>query len=118
MLTKQEAITVCKSFRNVYEDYPFDDNWAVLRHIDNNKSFAFIFNHNGQIWINVKAEPMSAEFWRQIYPSVVPAYHMNKKHWIGIILDGSMADDEIKNLIFESYNLTLPPKLKNKLKNS
>lgn len=61
---------------------------------------------------------MACEFWCNIYKSVVPAYHMNKQHWISIILDENMNDDEIKNLIAESYTLTLPAKLKNELKTS
>lgn len=106
MLTKQEAISACKSFQNVFEDYPFDENWAVMRHIENKKSFAFIFERKGQIWINVKAEPMACEFWCNVYASIVPAYHMNKQHWISIILDGSINNNEIHNLIAESYHIT------------
>lgn len=109
MKTKEQAIALCKTFENVYEDYPFhDDNWALMRHRENSKTFAFIFEHEGNIWINAKAEPMTGEFWRTVFPSVVPAYHMNKRHWIGIILDGKMTDKEIRNLLADSYRLTLP----------
>ena len=44
MLTKQEAISACKSFQNVFEDYPFDENWAVMWHIENKKSFCLDIN--------------------------------------------------------------------------
>lgn len=43
--------------------------------------------------------------WRETYDSVVPAYHMNKKHWNSIILDGSVPDEDIKRMIGESYDL-------------
>ena len=59
-------------------------------------------------WVNVKAEPAWGDFWKQTYPAVVPAYHMNKRHWIGIVLDGSMTADQIFDLIAESYRLTAP----------
>lgn len=117
MITKEDAVSVCESFPNVYEDYPFDDNWAVMRHKDNKKSFAFIFKHYDKIWINVKNEPIACEFWCNVYPSIVPAYHMNKRHWISIILDDSISDDEIKNLIYQSYKITEKKKgVKNGLK--
>jgi len=45
------------------------------------------------------------EFWRNAYTSVVPAYHMNKKHWNSIILDGTVPGKEIKRMIAESYDL-------------
>ena len=45
-------------------------------------------------------------FWRDAFSSVVPAYHMNKRHWISVILDGGMADEDIDMLIEDSYRLT------------
>lgn len=43
--------------------------------------------------------------WRETYDSVVPAFHMNKKYWNSIILDGSVPDEDIKRMIGESYDL-------------
>lgn len=107
MTTRADAIAACLRLSDAYEDYPFDDpGWTVMRHKTNHKSFAFIHERNGQIWINLKAEPLRADFLRDAYPSVAPAYHMNKRHWISVILDGSMADEEILPLIEDSYALT------------
>ena len=61
----------------------------------------------GRLWVNVKAEPAWAILETDL-PGVVPAYHMNKRHWIGIVLDGSMTADQIFDLIAESYRLTAP----------
>lgn len=106
-LTRTDAINFCLSFDNVFEDYPFDDdNWTVMRHKDNKKIFACIFRRNEKIWINIKSRPEWGDFLRKVYPSVVPAYHMNKKHWNSIILDSTVPDEEIKNMICESYMLT------------
>ena len=44
--------------------------------------------------------------WRNTFDSVVPAYHMNKTHWNSIILDGSIPENEIKNMIYDSFELT------------
>lgn len=107
MRTKKEAIVYCLSFEAVYEDYPFhDDNWCVMRHKENKKAFAFIYQKEDQIWINVKCDPQWRDFWRNSFASVVPAYHMNKTHWNSIILDGTVPDKEIKRMIGESYDGT------------
>ena len=107
MRTRQEAIDFCLSLSGVYEDYPFhDSNWAVMRHKDNKKMFAAVFEHMGNVWINVKCNPNLAYMWRNNFKSVVPAYHMNKTHWNSMILDGTVPNDEIKNMIADSYELT------------
>ena len=110
MLTRKEAIAACMTLPDAYEDYPFDDTWTVMRHQTTKKMFAAIYEREGRIWINVKAEPNWGDFWKTVYPAVVPAYHMNKLHWISIILDGSMTDQDIFHLIDDSYRLTLPKK--------
>ena len=110
MCTRAEAIAACLCLPGTYEDYPFDDpNWTVMRHADNKRSFAFIFERDGKIWINLQAEPLRADFWRDAYAAVLPGYHMNKRHWISVILDGSMIDAEILPLIEDSYALTRKP---------
>lgn len=109
MKTRNDAIDYCLTFVGVYEDYPFDDpNWTVMRHKGNKKVFAWIFERNGHIWINIKGHPEWNEFWRQTFDSVVPAYHLNKTHWNSVILDGTVPDENIKAMITESYNLTKP----------
>ena len=109
MTTREEAIRLCMELPGAYEDYPFDDmNWTVMRHVGNRKIFAAIFRHEGRIWINVKAEPSWGDFWRSCFPAVIPAYHMNKLHWLSIILDGSMSDADIARLIEDSHKLTSP----------
>ena len=106
MKTKKDVIDFCKTFPNVFEDYPFgDDSWAAMRRLDSRHGFAWIFERNGKIWVNFKAEPMWGEFLRDTYQSVIPAYHMNKTHWNSLILDGSVPREEIENMIKESYNL-------------
>lgn len=107
MLTREEAIALCLALPGVYEDYPFEDtNWTAVRHIRNRKIFALIFEREGRIWVNVKVDPMWGDFWKNAYSSVVPGYHMNKRHWISIILDGSVNQADICRIIQDSYNLT------------
>lgn len=106
MRTRKEVIEFCKSLKQVYEDYPFhDSNWTLMRHEANKKTFAFIFEREGHIWVNIKCDPEWILVWIETYDSIVPAYHMNKKYWNSIILDGSVPDEDIKRMIGESYDL-------------
>lgn len=118
MKTRDEAIEVCLRFEDAYEDYPFrDTNWTIMRHKSNNKMFAAIYERFGKIWLNLKAEPMTGDFWKSVYSAVIPAYHMSKEHWISVILDGSMTDDEILPIIEDSFLLTMPKKHKSMQQN-
>lgn len=109
MWTREQAIELCCRLPDCYEDYPFHDpNWTAMRHRSNQKIFALIFEYQQCLWVNVKAKPDWADFWKASCPAVVPAYHMNKRHWIGVVLNGSMNEDQIFALVAESYALTQP----------
>jgi predicted DNA-binding protein (MmcQ/YjbR family) len=118
-MTRKELIAYCLTFPAAYEDYPFDEDtgaenaWTVMRHGANKKSFAFIFERSGKLCVNLKCEPMYADFLRGIYPAITPGYHMNKAHWNTVSLDGSVPEDELLDLVNRSYDL-IKPKLKNK----
>ena len=113
MKTREEAINYCLKLENTYEDYPFSDkNWTLMRHKENKKVFAWIFKRGDHIWINLKCENGWLDFYRQNYPSIVPAFHLNKEHWNSIILDGTIPGEVIYDLVRRSYNLA---KQKNKL---
>ena len=113
MQERREAIDYCLTYENVYEDYPFHDpNWCVIRHKGNKKVFAWIFDKDGHVWINVKCDPEWRDFWRGAFESVIPAYHLNKKWWNSIILDGTVPRKDIERMIGESYDLTKGKKRK------
>lgn len=104
---RSEVINLCMKLKEVYEDYPFHDaNWTLIRHKTNKKAFAWIYEREGSIWINVKCDPEWRDFWRSTFTSVIPAYHQNKEHWNSIILDGTIPDKDIIRMIGESYELT------------
>lgn len=109
MQKRKEVIDFCMNFEGAYEDYPFHDtNWTIMRHSENKKMFAAIYERRGNIWVNIKCAPEQTYFWRSTFEAVVPAYHMNKTHWNSIILDGSIPEDAVINMITESYELTKP----------
>lgn len=106
MKERKDILDFGMTFPDVYVDAPFhDDNWVLLRYRKNKKAFAWTYERNGQIWVNVKVDPQWRDLWRNAYPSVLPGYHQNKEHWNSIILDGTVPDNEIKRMIAESYDL-------------
>lgn len=108
MTTRKQAVDFCMKFKDTYEDYPFHDaNWTCMRIKSNKRIFAWIYERNEHIWVNVKCDPEWRDFWRSTYGSVLPAYHMNKEHWNSIVLDGTIPDEEIHRMIGESYDLCI-----------
>ena len=108
MKTRKDAIDFCLTLKGAYLDYPFhDDNWSIMRHRGNSKMFAAVFERQGNIWLNLKCAPEASTFWRSVYSSVIPAYHMNKEHWNSVILDGTVPENDVKTMIFDSFNLTM-----------
>ncbi len=69
------------------------------------KRHSYGYEKDGFVNLNVKVNPQWRDFWREVYPSVIPGYHQNKKYWNTIILDGSIPEKEIKRMITESYDL-------------
>ena len=108
MLSRRELIDYCLAFPGAYEDYPFDEEWTAMRHRLNKKTFAFIYERNGNLCVNLKCEPMHAEFLREVNPSVTPAYHMNKVHWNTVTISDSLAEEDLYEMIVHSYRLIMP----------
>ena len=107
----------CLSFRGVTEDLPFDDTTLVFK--VGNKIF-LLTSLEGDLSINVKCDPDLAIRLRSDYEAVLPGYHMNKKHWNTINLNGSIPNELIYQLIAHSYQLvvnSLPLKVRESLQN-
>lgn len=105
-ITREDALAYGLSFPDTYQDSPFHDrNWQLVRYKGNKKVFLWVYEKDGYINLNVKAEPEKACFFRDAFSSVIPGYHLNKRHWNTIILDGSIPDQDVKMMIAESYDL-------------
>lgn len=106
MTERKEAVEFGLSFPGTYKDAPFHDpNWELIRIRENGKAFMLVYERNGYININVKTEPQWGDFWRSMHRSVTAAYHQNKRHWITVILDGTVPEEDIRKMISESYTL-------------
>ena len=116
-MTKSEVIDYALTLSGAAADSPFenDSETVVLRHSDSGKWFGLIMQLGEKHIINLKCEPMNADFLRSVYEGVTPAYHMNKYHWNSVILDGTIPDKDIEIMIKDSYALTYTkPKEKKK----
>jgi predicted DNA-binding protein (MmcQ/YjbR family) len=108
-MTRAELIEYCLTYPGAVEDYPFEDKSnTIMRHAANRKWFALIFERDGKLCINLKCEPMEADFLRQIFKSLTPGWHMNKEHWNTIIMGGDVPDAEVCDMISRSFDLTRP----------
>ena len=106
MMNREEVLAYGLSFPNTYQEAPFhDDNWQLVRVKGSKKAFLWTYEKDGFININVKVDPQWRDFWRNAFPSVIPAYHQNKEHWNTVILDGSIPEEDVKRMIAESYDL-------------
>ena len=106
MQTREEALAFALSFPGTYQDAPFhDDNWQLVRVKGSRKAFLWTYERNGYMNLNVKVDPEWRDYWRDAFESVLPGWHQNREHWNTIILDGSVPDDAVREMIAESYRL-------------
>ena len=84
-------------------DFPFDPVTLVAKVGD--KMFALVGIDATPLRVNLKCRPEQAEVLRELYPAVLPGYHMNKRHWNTVVLDGSLPDEDVLGMIDDSYEL-------------
>jgi predicted DNA-binding protein (MmcQ/YjbR family) len=108
----------CLEKKSVTESFPFGETTLVFKVAG--KIFLLVGLDNFPLQFNVKCDPEKAEELREIYSSVIPAFHMNKKHWNTIILNGQIQAKQIFEMINDSYWLvvrSLPAVTRKKLGN-
>lgn len=96
------------SMPNAVREYPFGESVAVYK--TNDKMFALMDEKKMPVNLSLKCDPVLAETLRERYETVLPGYHLNKKHWNTIILSGQLSWDEVQDLIRHSYQLVAESK--------
>lgn len=108
-MTLQEIHEYLLSFPETWLDFPFGQEVSVYKtcHSENGKGkmFALIAENSKPIRISLKCDPILAEKLRETYETVLPGYHLSKKHWNTILITGQIPDDEVKDFIRLSYDL-------------
>lgn len=114
-----DVIEYCLAKPAVTESYPFGPNTLVLKVCD--KIFALFSLDSDTLRVNLKCDPRWAEELREEWPEIIPGYHMNKKHWNTVDLEGSLPHHLIKKMADHSYQLvvaSLPAILRQSLQKS
>lgn len=96
----------CLSKKAAEKDYKVE--WEATRYFIGGKIFVMIGGDKyKKAIITLKCEPIFGQFLRDENKNIVPGYHMNKKHWNSVYLDGDVPDDLLKQMINMSYELVL-----------
>lgn len=85
--------------------YPFGEGALVFKVLD--KMFALISEDETPLRMNLKCDPEDAQALRVQYPAIIPGYHMNKTHWNTLVMDGTLPDTLVRELIDHSYDLVV-----------
>ena len=102
-MTREEFRDYCLSKRGVTEEFPFDMPVAVFKVMGRMFALADVeFTR-----VNLKCEPQRAMELREAYAGVTPGYHMNKRHWNSVAVDGSIEDRLLRAWIDDSYGLVV-----------
>jgi predicted DNA-binding protein (MmcQ/YjbR family) len=104
-VTRDSAHAACMARAGAVETYPFGPDTAVYK--VGGKMFALLPHSPEPPRVSLKCDPEWSAVLRNAYDAVQPGYHLNKKHWNTIVLDGSISDHELEELIEHSYELVV-----------
>jgi predicted DNA-binding protein (MmcQ/YjbR family) len=105
-VTPQRLHALCLSFNAVVEDFPFNPDTSVFKVLG--KMFALTNLGARPLTVNLKCDPEDAVRLREEHAGlIVPGYHMNKRHWNTVTVDGSLPDRLVRELVEDSYDLVV-----------
>ena len=105
MLTAEELHERCLELPGTNEEFPFRPGLSVFK--GSGKVFALVALEERPLRIRLKCEPGLAEQLRDTYSAVRPGYHLNKRHWNTVQVDGSLPDRLVLDMIEDSYDLVV-----------
>ena len=98
-------LDLCSGLPGAVEDYPFGDDAAVFK--VGGRMFALVMLAGEPGSVNLKCDPDRALELRATYTAVRPGYHMNKRHWNTVELDGTVGAAELRHMVDHSYELVI-----------
>lgn len=109
-MTHEAVEAYILEFPNAFLDYPFGEGVAVYKigsptQASEGKMFALISEGKTPVNLSLKCDPQLSQVLREKYETVMPGYHLNKKHWNTLILSGQLPWEEVQALIRHSYDL-------------
>jgi predicted DNA-binding protein (MmcQ/YjbR family) len=94
---------LCLTFRGSEETFPFGFETSVFKVAG--KVFALSRLQSERLSVSLKCEPQLAEQLRAAHPCITAGYHLNKRHWNTVVIDGSLSDQTIADMVEDSYDL-------------
>ena len=108
-MTHAEIEKYIMDMPDVWLDFPFGEGTSVYKigkdKDGKGKMFALIDDNSKPLRVSLKCDPLLSETLRETYETILPGYHLNKKHWNTIICTGQVPDEELRSLIHISYGL-------------
>ena len=104
-MTSEELRDHCLAFSGSEEEFPFGTETSVFKVAG--KVFALSRLAEIPVRVNLKCDPTLAEQFAALTPAVIRGYHLNKNHWNTVIIDGSLPDTMIADMVEDSYDLVV-----------
>lgn len=104
-MTADELKALCLSFPGAREEFPFDERHSVFK--VGGKLFAISALDGDPLSVSLKCDPPLAEQLRATYPAITPGYHLNKRHWNTVVVDGSVPEQLVRDMVEDSYDLVV-----------
>jgi predicted DNA-binding protein (MmcQ/YjbR family) len=101
----RELKAACLALPGAAEDFPFGDEVSVFK--VGGKMFAASHLDGDPLQISLKCDPDLAAELRAAHPAIVPGYHLNKRHWNTVTLDGSLPERLVTDMLVDSYDLVV-----------
>jgi predicted DNA-binding protein (MmcQ/YjbR family) len=105
-MTASELRALCLSLPGAFEDFPFRPDVSVFK--VGGKMFALSALADEPLKVSVKCDPALGEQLRGTYSAITPGYHLDKRHWLTVTIDGSVPDELIVDLVEGSHELVTP----------
>jgi predicted DNA-binding protein (MmcQ/YjbR family) len=102
-MNAEEIRDYALSLKDVTEGFPFGEETLVFK--THAKIFLLVSLSSAPLQFNIKCDPGYAIELREQYSCILPGYHMNKKHWNTIIVDGTLTKAQLMKMIKDSYSL-------------
>jgi predicted DNA-binding protein (MmcQ/YjbR family) len=104
-VTRDDVLALCSTLPGVVEDFPFGDEASVFK--VGGKMFALVALAGEPGSVNLKCDPEWAIELRELHAAVRPGYHMNKRHWNTVDLNGTIGDEDLREMVEHSYELVV-----------
>jgi predicted DNA-binding protein (MmcQ/YjbR family) len=105
MIGARDLREACLSFPGSTETFPFGPETSVFKVAG--KMFAVSQLTGRPLRVSLKCEPALAEQLRETHPAVRPGYHLNKRHWNTVTIDGSLPEQTFRDMLEDSYDLVV-----------